>query len=69
MSSRPKHVARRPIVFVQPKKGQSIDAIVDAICQPIIDDINADRKARGLPPLPKEDPPPSAGSRRRSPRR
>jgi hypothetical protein len=48
-----KPIRRVPVVFIQPQKGQSVDDLVDALAQPVIDSINESRKARGLPPLPK----------------
>jgi hypothetical protein len=66
MSSARKHASRRPVVFVRPLDGQSLDDIVDALREPMIDWVNERRKGEGLPPLPKETPRPSARSRCRS---
>lgn len=55
----PTTAARQPLFFVRPKNAGAVDALVDSIADGIadalIEEINASRFAKGLPPLEDDD--------------
>jgi hypothetical protein len=52
MNERPTN--RKPLFFIRPKKTATVEEVADELSDFIIEQVNEDRRARGLPPLPKE---------------